>query len=123
MVGGIAKTITIDARSFGGGGPVTINLGGAVTSLTYTGNSKAIVSSEPKGWKVTGCKVPIDATRQDLEFLQGVASATSFVACSVEFQDTTAYTGTGKITGEVSYNSEAGVAEFDMEGEGEMEQI
>lgn len=120
---GVARTITIDARPFGGGGPVSINLGGTLTEVTYTGTGEPIYSAEPQGWKVTGCRVAIDPEKQDLEFLQDNASGTIMVTCSVEFQDRTSYTGTGKIVGEVTYNSESGMAEFEMKGRKKMEQI
>jgi hypothetical protein len=124
-VGGIAKAITLDGRTFAAGAAVTIFLGGTTKTLTPVGTGQAVVDAKPETWEVKGCKVLIDPDNNDLEFLTELASRTDFpyYPCTVELLSGVAYTGLGTIVERVEFNSEGTMAEFTMQGEQKLEQL
>jgi hypothetical protein len=120
-IAGDAKLITVGDRTFEGGGPINAIVGGLKKSVTALGNGGKIYKVERLPWSIKGVKVPCDIDAGEFVYLQGVANSTEDVACGFELQNGTAMTGTGSITGEVQYNGDTGMAEFDMEGIGTLE--
>lgn len=124
-VGGIIKSVTLDGRTFAGGGPVTIFLGGTTKQLTSVGTGAAVVDAKPETWEVKGIKVLVDPDNEDLEFLSELASRTDFpyYPCTVELLSGVAYTGRGTIVERVEFNTEGSMAEFTLQGEETLEQL
>lgn len=122
-IAGEAKLLTVGDRTFEGGGPVTANVGGKKKELIPTGNGGKMYKIERVPWSIKGCKVPVDIAGGDFTYLQDVADSDEDIACSFELQNGDAMTGTGSIVGEVTYNSDTGMAEFDMAGVGKLETL
>jgi hypothetical protein len=120
-IAGDAKLITVGDRSFEGGGPINCVVGGVKKDVLPTGNGGKLYKVERLPWSITGVKLPCDIIAGELVYLQNIASSTEDVACGFELQDGTAMTGTGSIVGEVQYNGDTGMAEFDMKGVGTLE--
>lgn len=122
--GGDVRQYLIAGREFDpiGGASPTIILSGYTNENLPTGNGKIHTTSKRKLGGFDGASVSLDATRKDQEFIQNLINNGENFNVSVTLASGITYSGSGRIEGDLNFNSNDGSLEFAFRSE-KFEQI
>lgn len=117
-VGGSVESITLSGRYFSVAADGDLNrmLGGDVNQVEANGDRTGRIIKEATPWNVSDCQVSIDNSREDQEYLQGLADRNSFFVIVVTFADGAAYSGEGTIVDTIGYSSQNTTATIALAG-------
>ena len=91
-----------------------ISLPGFNPEVSSTGNGQAHVKGTRKLGGISGGVLSLDPARQDLEFLQSIASGMAQAKVQVTLIDGTVYAGDGYLVGEFQHATGDGTVDFDF---------
>jgi hypothetical protein len=122
--GGDVRQYLISGREFDpvGGSSPTIMLSGFTNENLPTGNGKLHTVSRRKLGGFDGAVISLDSTRKDQEFIQNLINDGENFTVSLTLASGITYSGSGKIEGELNFNSNDGQLEFAFRSE-KFEQI
>lgn len=121
-VGGSIESVSIKGREF----PVAADadasqkLGGKENENQMNGNGTARLIKTTVPWSITGIVASIDDTRGDQQFLQEIADSLEYVPMSVTYASGVTVQGTGQITGELVFSSQASTVTLEIGGPGKL---
>lgn len=96
-------------------------LGGKENEIQMNGDGSARVVQTLVSWTLSGLTLSIDENRGDQQFLQDISDTGELVDIAVTFAGNTVYSGTGTITGELSFSSKNAVSSVAFGGPGKLE--
>lgn len=116
--GGAAESLGLDGEEFALAGDADLGmiLGGKKTELESNGDNSVREIITPQAWQIDNVEVSCDLGINQLEFLQQKAEVRGLYPITVTFPDASVYKGTGKIVGEVKYNTMKATASFGLKG-------
>lgn len=117
--GGDIKQLTVKGRELavkGGDANVNIDLGGLSNEMDFNGNGTVNVKQRRKFAGFSDCPVMIDDTRQDLEFLQGVANEGEPVPVTMTLATQVVYSGNLAVVGDLQKATGDGTLSLEMRG-------
>jgi len=97
-VGGSVQEISIAARNFAvaSDADVKLNLGAMKPTAHRNGNGSTRYTYERQSWSLSELEVSIDASGDQLQFLQDIANSLEPVDCTITLADDTIYQGVGR---------------------------
>jgi len=121
-IGGSIQVVTLKGRPFAVAADAGANrkLGGFENATEPNGNGTSRLIKNNMGWKIDGLSLEIDDTRDDQEFLQGLADLNSFFTCLIIFVSGAQYEGQGQITGEILFANTNATAPIELSGTGRL---
>lgn len=116
--GDIAQ-LTINSREFDCAkeGSADLTLAGKTNELSLNGNGTAHIKQSRKPAGFSGLPISIDATRQDLEFLQDLSDTAESVPVIMTLVSGVAYSGSLAIVGDLNHGTGEGTLTLEMRGE------
>ena len=119
-IGGSIEELTIAGRGFAvtADNDVPRKFGGTENEVMANGNGTSRVIQTRVAPSLPGWTVACDDVRRDQEFLQDIANAGQFVACTVTYAGGQVYQGDAVVTGELVFNPQAATCSFDLGGTG-----
>ena len=123
-IGGSIQEISIAGRNFAvaADSDVTRKTGGFENEVSPNGNETARIIKTRVTWGLDGLAVEIDDSRQDQEFLQGIADGFTFVACSITLASNITYQGDGIVSAELGTSTQSATATISIMGQGKLTQ-
>lgn len=122
--GGSVISISLNGRQFAIPADTDVNIkrGGfeSETQINGDGTTRKIKTRVP--WGILGLSVSIDDSQQDHQFLQGLADGNEVVDVVMELASGAIETGKGDINGELQRATQATTAQFDLMGQGKLNQ-
>ncbi len=118
--GGSIDSVTLDGREFTVPFDVEIQkkLGGFENEIQANGNGTGRLIKTRTPWSIDGLTVEIDDTRDDQEYIQGLADRNDFYPIAVSFISGAVYQGTGQIVSDLQASSQSATASISLMGTG-----
>ncbi len=119
-IGGSIDSVTLDGREFTVPFDVEIQkkLGGFENEIQANGNGTGRLIKTRTPWSIDGLTVEIDDTRDDQEYIQGLADRNDFYPIAVSFISGAVYQGTGQIVSDLQASSQSATASISLMGTG-----
>lgn len=116
--GGDIKQLTIGGREFdvAAEANVNIDLGGISNELALNGNGNPHVTQRRKVAGFADCTVSIDDSKQDMEYIQGVAAAGELVPVTITLASGVVYSGSLLPIGDLMKATGDGTLGLEMRG-------
>jgi hypothetical protein len=121
-VGGSIQAVSIGGTDFSvaADADVMLDLGGTKPTVHRNGDGSSRVTGEEVPWSLSGIEVAIDASRNQLVFLQSVAHSMEFVNCTITLVDGTTYQGLGMVVDDRAYSTAKATMPLALMGSGEL---
>ena len=120
--GGPIETVSLDGRNFAvsADSDAGVKIGGSENEVSPNGNRTVRLIKTPVPWMVSDLVIEIDDSRDDHEFLQGLANRQTLFPVAVIFASGVIRQGTGQIVGEISMSTAQATASVSLSGQGEL---
>lgn len=121
-VGGSISALSIGGSDFAvaSDSDVTLKLGGTKPTTHRNGDGTTRVTGEREDWSLSDIDVSIDASGNQLDFLQSVANALEMVPCTITLIDGTIWGGTGLPVDDRSFSTAKSVMRLSLMGSGQL---
>lgn len=122
MVGGDIARVALAGQNFSvaSGSDGSLKLGGYKPTARRMGGGETVFTGEQEDWAMAGVDVAIDASSNQLDFLQSTANALEPVSCEVELIDGTVYFGQGLLVDDHSFSTGKSIATLTIMGAGQL---
>ena len=122
IVGGDIFGVSIAGVNFSvaSGSNGTLTLGGYKPTTRRMGDGSTIVTGEAFDWSMNDVDLAIDASSNQLDYLQSVANALELVPITVTLVDGTVYQGKGIPTDDHPYSTAKATATVTIMGAGQL---
>ncbi len=121
-IGGSIDSATLDGRGFTVPFDTEVQkkLGGSENELQANGNGTSRLIKTVVSWSIDGLTVEIDDTRDDHEYLQGLADRNDLFPIAITYASGAVYQGTGQIVGDLQASSQSATASISLMGTGKL---
>ncbi len=118
--GGSIESVTLDGRTFPAAADAEgqRKLGGFENEVQANGDGTARKIATRVPWSWTGITIEIDDSREDDEFVQGLANRNDFFPIAITLASGIVFQGTGQIMGENTTSSQSTTKAVDLGGPG-----
>ena len=117
--GGDIRQLTIQGREFevkGGDANVSIDLGGFANEIDFAGNGVVMTRQRRKAAGFGDCPIMVDDSREDFEYLKGLADAGDPVPVNMTLASGVTYSGNLTIVGDLAKATGDGTLTLEMRG-------
>jgi len=121
-VGGSIESVTLNGRTFSVAADAEANrkLGGFENEVQANGDGTARLIKTRVPLSIEGLTVGVDDDRGDHEFLQDLADTKDFWPVTMTLASGAVWQGTGQITGDLQYGTNAATATVNLAGSGKL---
>jgi len=121
-LGGSISAISIGGSDFAvaSDSDVSVKLGGFKPSTHRNGDGTSRVTGEREDWALGDIDVSIDASGNQLDYLQSVANALEMVPCTITLVDGTIWGGKGIVVDDRSFSTAKTTMRLSLMGSGQL---
>jgi hypothetical protein len=120
--GGSISALSIGGQDFAVASDcdVSLKMGGTKPTTHRNGDGTTRVTGAREDWALSDIDVSIDASENQLDFLQSVANALELVPCTITLIDGTIYGGSGIVADDRSFSTAKSVMRLSLMGSGQL---
>lgn len=121
-VGGSIESVNINGRTFAVAADADANrkIGGFENEVLSNGDGTARLIKTRVPFSKEGLTLSVDDDRGDQEFLQDIADSKGFVPINATYASGAVWQGSGQLTGDLVYSSQAATASVNIMGTGKL---
>lgn len=121
-IGGAIVSVSFDGRNFPAAADADTQrkLGGDMNEVQANGDGTNRLIKTPQPWSLDGLTVECDDSRNDQEFLQGLADRQDFWPVGITYASGEVYQGTGQIVGDLQMGNQNATAAVSLMGNGRL---